>query len=66
MSPTVPASGHTEAGGAKYHPLEKLTERWKAFREGEQGHATRTPDARARRDEQRHDADVSVRAAGQS
>lgn len=52
----------TEAGGAHYHRLLKVTERWKSFAAGETEHATRTEPARARTDERRQDADLSVRA----
>jgi hypothetical protein len=55
----------TEAGGAHYHVL-KATEKWKAFRESEQHLAIHTAAERARNDERRRDADLSVRAAGQS
>lgn len=56
------ASSRTEAGGAHYHVL-RATAHWKAFREGEQKVATHTEAERARNDERRRDADLSVRAA---
>jgi hypothetical protein len=52
----------TERGGAHYHVL-KTTEKWRSFREAEQHHAHRTEAERARDDERRRDADLSVRAA---
>jgi hypothetical protein len=58
-------SRRTEAGGAHYHVLT-ATEKWKHFREAERQIATHSEAERARVDERRRDADLSVRAAGQS
>lgn len=54
--------GDSVKGGARYHPILKLTEKWSEFRKAESERAIRSQAERARNDERRVDADLSVRA----